>query len=120
MIRDAANPQQVERLLKVYQQRLSYRIVRAAEESKIALSEQQQVAAALSFVQPELGQTISQQQLAEAISQPLQRIQEQVSLALSTSHVTGCDLPDWRQRPLAVTACRLAAATARYPAGGWQ
>ncbi|ENJ7945771.1 molecular chaperone [Yersinia enterocolitica] len=88
LIRDAAHPQQVELLLKVYQQRLSYRLVRAAEESKIALSEQQQVAAALDFVQPELGQTISQQQLAEAISQPLQRIQEQVSLALATSHVT--------------------------------
>ncbi len=35
LIRDAANPQHVERLLKVYQQRLSYRLVRAAEESKL-------------------------------------------------------------------------------------
>lgn len=39
------------------------------------------------FVEAELGQIISQQQLAEAISPPLQRIQEQVSLALTTSNV---------------------------------
>ncbi|WP_016606926.1 molecular chaperone, partial [Yersinia pestis] len=87
LIRDAANPQHVERLLKVYQQRLSYRLVRAAEESKIALSDQEQVATTLDFVEAELGQIISQQQLAEAISPPLQRIQEQVSLALTTSNV---------------------------------
>lgn len=51
LIRDAANPQHVERLLKVYQQRLSYRLVRAAEESKIALSDQEQVATTLDFVE---------------------------------------------------------------------
>jgi hypothetical chaperone protein len=88
LIRDAAHPQRVERLLKVHQQRLSYRLVRAAEESKIALSEQTQVAAVLNFVESGLSQTINQQHLAEAIAQPLQRILEQVSLALSTSHIT--------------------------------
>ncbi|MEY4475070.1 MAG: hypothetical protein RL248_837 [Pseudomonadota bacterium] len=88
LIRDAAHPQRVERLLKVHQQRLSYRLVRAAEESKIALSEKVQVAAVLNFVESGLSQTINQQHLAEAIAQPLQRILEQVSLALSTSHIT--------------------------------
>lgn len=43
---------------------------------------------ALDFIKPQLGQTISQQQLADAIGQPLQRIQEQVNLALATSNVT--------------------------------
>jgi hypothetical chaperone protein len=54
MIRDAANPDQVKRLLKVHQQRLSYRLVRAAEESKIALSERQSVTAALDFIEPDV------------------------------------------------------------------
>ncbi|MFY3758385.1 molecular chaperone, partial [Escherichia coli] len=39
----------------------------------------------LAFVQPELAEIISQGQLADAISQPLQRIQEQVTAALATS-----------------------------------
>ncbi len=85
LIRDAAEPEKVKRLLKVHQQRLSYRLVRAAEESKIALSGQPSISAQLDFVQPELAEMISQEQLADAIAQPLLRIQEQVSAALATS-----------------------------------
>ncbi|MBE0150155.1 Hsp70 family protein, partial [Serratia fonticola] len=81
----AAEPEKVKRLLKVHQQRLSYRLVRAAEESKIALSGQASISAQLDFVQPELAEMISQEQLADAIAQPLLRIQEQVSAALATS-----------------------------------
>ncbi|WON75819.1 molecular chaperone [Serratia sp. UGAL515B_01] len=88
LIRDAAEPEKVKRLMKVYQQRLSYRLVRAAEESKIALSEQESFRAQLAFVQPELAITLSQDQLADAITQPLMRIQEQVSAALTTSKST--------------------------------
>jgi hypothetical chaperone protein len=88
MIRDAANPDRVKRLLKIHQQRLSYRLVRAAEESKIALSERENVTASLAFIEAGLTENISQQQLSEAIAQPLERIQEQVSLALATSDIT--------------------------------
>ncbi|MCS3407615.1 molecular chaperone [Serratia sp. AKBS12] len=88
LIRDAAEPEKVQRLLKVYQQRLSYRLVRAAEESKIALSAQDSTQVPLAFVQPDLAETIGQGQLAEAIAQPLQRIQEQVTAALATSQST--------------------------------
>ncbi|MFI8416550.1 molecular chaperone [Serratia sp. NPDC078593] len=84
LIRDAAEPEKLQRLLKVYQQRLSYRLVRSAEESKIALSQQENTTVPLAFVQSELSETLSQQQLAEAISQPLQRIQEQITAALAT------------------------------------
>ncbi len=87
MIRDAANPDQVKRLLKIHQQRLSYRLVRAAEESKIALSERQSVTAALEFIEAGLAEEISQQQLSDAIAQPLERIQEQVSIALASSEI---------------------------------
>lgn len=75
LILDAAEPEKVKRLLKVYQQRLSYRLVRAAEESKIALSGQTAISAPLSFVQADLAESISRDQLADAISQPLMRIQ---------------------------------------------
>ncbi|RTF93200.1 cell division protein FtsA [Serratia marcescens] len=85
LILDAAEPEKVKRLLKVYQQRLSYRLVRAAEESKIALSGQTAISAPLNFVQADLAESISQDQLADAISQPLMRIQEQVSAALASS-----------------------------------
>jgi hypothetical chaperone protein len=85
LIRDAAEPEKVQRLLKVYQQRLSYRLVRAAEESKIALSDQASIRTSLAFVQPGLAEIIHQPQLAEAIAQPLLRIQEQVSAALASS-----------------------------------
>lgn len=85
LIRDAAEPEKVRRLLQVYRQRLSYRLVRAAEESKIALSGEATTRVPLAFVQPELAEIISQGQLADAISQPLQRIQEQVTAALATS-----------------------------------
>lgn len=88
LIRDAAEPEKVKRLLKVHQQRLSYRLVRAAEESKIAQSNQASISTQLAFVQPGLVEIISQDRLAEAIEQPLMRIQEQVSAALATSQST--------------------------------
>ncbi|PLR48806.1 MULTISPECIES: molecular chaperone [Yersiniaceae] len=88
LIRDAADPARVQRLLKVYQQRLSYRLVRAAEESKIALSHDAEIRTALDFVEASLSERITQQQLGEAISQPLARIQEQVTVALEGSAVT--------------------------------
>ncbi|WP_421506685.1 molecular chaperone [Erwinia rhapontici] len=85
LIRDAAEPQKVQRLLKVWQQRLSYRLVRAAEESKIALSDRDEVMTAMHFIDGGLETEISVAGLQAAISQPLERIQEQVTLALNTS-----------------------------------
>ncbi|WP_437612984.1 molecular chaperone [Erwinia sp. V71] len=85
LIRDAQQPEAVKRLLKVWQQRLSYRLVRAAEESKIALSDREQTRAALDFIDTALGSDISVAGLQAAIQQPLERIQEQVKLALESS-----------------------------------
>nr|WP_314427532.1 molecular chaperone [uncultured Erwinia sp.] len=85
LIRDAREPEKVKRLLKVWRQRLSYRLVRAAEESKIALSDRPQTLAGLDFIDEGLATDISAAALQAAISQPLERIQEQVALALETS-----------------------------------
>lgn len=87
LIRDAREPEKVAHLQKVWRQRLSYRLVRVAEECKIALSDSSQIATALPFIAAELGCDISQVDLENAISQPLQRILEQVSLALENSRV---------------------------------
>ncbi|MFT5815020.1 MAG: putative chaperone protein [Psychroserpens sp.] len=43
LIRDAEQPELLKRLLTVQQQKLSYRVVNAAEQSKIALTEQTQL-----------------------------------------------------------------------------
>ena len=85
LIRDAQEPEKVKRLLKVWQQRLGYRLVRAAEESKIALSDRILTTSGLAFIEPSLETDISVDALKAAIAQPLERIQEQVKLALDES-----------------------------------
>ncbi|UCQ25307.1 molecular chaperone [Edwardsiella piscicida] len=88
LVRDASQPQQVERLLQVYRDRLSYRLVRCAEEGKIALSQQPHCRVALDFIASGLETTLHDDALAAAITQPLARIQEQVSAALAVSAIT--------------------------------
>ncbi|WP_213794951.1 molecular chaperone [Klebsiella aerogenes] len=88
LLRDARDADKVALLLKVWRQRLSYRLVRSAEESKIALSAQPDFTAELPFISDELATAISQQGLEEALNQPLARIMEQVKLALESSHET--------------------------------
>lgn len=85
LARDARDAEKVALLYKVWQQRLSYRLVRSAEESKIALSDRPEVATTLPFISNELATAISQQGLETALDQPLTRIMEQVHLALNES-----------------------------------
>lgn len=85
MIRDARQPEQVKRLLTVWRQRLSYRLVQRAEESKITLSDRPQAMADLHFIDPDLAVAITADELNSAITQPLMRIQQQITLALKAS-----------------------------------
>ncbi|HGK7504968.1 molecular chaperone [Kluyvera cryocrescens] len=85
LARDARDAEKVFLLYKVWQQRLSYRLVRCAEESKIALSENTQIDTALPFISDTLATAISQDGLEAALNQPLTRILEQVQLALENS-----------------------------------
>ncbi|MFU0882097.1 molecular chaperone [Kluyvera cryocrescens] len=85
LARDARDADKVSLLYKVWQQRLSYRLVRSAEESKIALSENAQINTALPFISDALATAISQDGLEAALNQPLTRILEQVQLALENS-----------------------------------
>lgn len=88
LVRDAREADKVALLQKVWKQRLSYRLVRSAEESKIALSGQMQTQAQLPFISNELATAIDQAGLEAALNQPLQRILEQVQLALDNSDTT--------------------------------
>ncbi|UAK22781.1 molecular chaperone [Kluyvera sp. CRP] len=85
LARDARDAEKVALLYKVWQQRLSYRLVRSAEESKIALSESAQIDTHLPFISDTLATAISQDGLVAALNQPLTRILEQVQLALENS-----------------------------------
>ena len=85
LARDARDVEKVALLYKVWQQRLSYRLVRCAEERKIALSDRPEVATTLPFISDELATAITQQGLETALDQPLTRIMEQVHLALNAS-----------------------------------
>ncbi|KFB98421.1 putative heat shock protein [Trabulsiella guamensis ATCC 49490] len=87
MVRDARDADKVALLLKVWQQRLSYRLVRSAEESKIALSDRQEILTNLPFISETLATEINQLGLEAALNQPLARILEQVQLALDNSNV---------------------------------
>ena len=90
LVRDAQDGEKVALLYKVWRQRLSYRVVRTAEESKIALSDRAEHAVSLPFISDELATAISQDGLETALAQPLQRILEQVQLALEN----GKEKPD--------------------------
>ena len=59
--------------------------MRSAEESKIALSDQTIVTAAIPFISDTLATDISQHGLEAAHNQPLTRILEQVQLALDNA-----------------------------------
>ena len=85
LARDARDAEKVSLLYKVWQQRLSYRLVRSAEESKIALSKSAQIDTHLPFISDTLATAISQDGLEAALNQPLTRILEQVQLALENS-----------------------------------
>lgn len=85
MIRDAREPAQVKRLLSVWQQRLSYRLVQQAEACKIALSDKPLTYAALAFIETALETRVSAEEMVQAIAQPVSQIQTQIRQALDDS-----------------------------------
>ncbi|QWA09670.1 molecular chaperone [Sodalis ligni] len=87
----AADPDRLSGLLQVYRQRLSYRLVRSAEQSKIALSSESRTVAPLDFIRSGIEVPISQAELEDAIRQPMNRIQQQVDEVLAQS---GAPRPD--------------------------
>jgi hypothetical chaperone protein len=66
LIAVAAEPQKVRRLLKVLHDRLTFRIVRDAELTKIALSKAHEADMDLGYIEDELTASVSQPELADA------------------------------------------------------
>lgn len=82
LMRDAQEPQKLARLIKLYDEKLSYRVIRDAEKTKIALSEQQSHDVDLSYLESGLDLSISSANFEEAIINPQQKINELVSEAI--------------------------------------
>lgn len=85
LIRDAREPERVALLQKVWRERLSYRLVREAEELKIALSEATQHISHLPFISSDISVDVTRQALELTLAQPLARVLEQVTLALEVA-----------------------------------
>ncbi|MGF1736478.1 molecular chaperone [Photobacterium satsumensis] len=85
--RDAAEPEKLMHLLKVYRETLGYQLVRKAEECKIALSDSPAHKLALSHLSSLLEVEVSQQQMAQAIEAPRVHISQLVTEAIEQSGI---------------------------------
>ncbi|MGF1760745.1 molecular chaperone [Photobacterium sagamiensis] len=83
--RDAAEPEKLQRLIQAYHETLGYQIVRKAEESKIALSEAATNKVQLNMLSELLEVTISQNDMAEAIESPKEKMSGLVAEAMAQS-----------------------------------
>lgn len=80
--RDAQQEQLVERLLKVQQQKLSYRLVNEAEQGKVALSRLDNAAVDLRDISAELSVNLSSALMAKAIEKELAQIGQLMQQAI--------------------------------------
>lgn len=74
LMKDAAKPQLIERLLKVQQEKLSYQLVNSAERAKIALTTTDNTAVALSYLDSALERDVSRDTLYQANARHLDNI----------------------------------------------
>ncbi|MBE8168203.1 MAG: molecular chaperone [Shewanella sp.] len=72
---DAVAPSMLSRLQTVQQQQLSYQIVKTAETTKIALSDQQQLSVKLPFIDAQLSIDLTQADFKQAIEFPIARVE---------------------------------------------
>ncbi|VEB72227.1 Heat shock protein 70 [Providencia rustigianii] len=79
---DAAEPALIARLLEVYHQTLGYRIVRKAEEAKIALSDDLSYLAQIPLAKELLETNISREKMVESIESPKSKMIELVKEAV--------------------------------------
>ncbi len=85
LIKQAADPSAVSRLQQLYQQHLSYYLVQGAEQAKIALAKQQQTTVSLQRLEADLQQTLSLEQLDQAIYIELNGIRKLIEHSLASA-----------------------------------
>ena len=88
LIKDAERTDLLQRLLKVQQDQLGYRIVRSAEGAKIALSDNPQIQISLDYICDKLHADVNESMFVDAISQPVRQIQSLMAQALTEAQVT--------------------------------
>ncbi|UUO21769.1 molecular chaperone [Colwellia sp. M166] len=86
LIRDAEQPELLTRLLTVQQQKLSYRVVNAAEQSKIAITEQTQQQVDLSDIDAELSVMLDRDGFAKACQRELNSIASLMTDAITQAN----------------------------------
>jgi hypothetical chaperone protein len=86
LIRDAEQPALISRLLTIQRQRLSYRIVNAAEQSKIALSDRDQHQTDLFDIDEALSITLERQDFSSACHRQLTSIADLMNDAITQAN----------------------------------
>ncbi|MEZ9596898.1 molecular chaperone [Shewanella sp. 10N.261.52.F9] len=87
LIKDAQHPELIQRLLKVQKEQLGYKIVRSAEQSKIALSDANSVDTPLDYIHNGLHAKVSDSDFEAAITMPLSKVEALMREALEQSGV---------------------------------
>ncbi len=85
MVKEAQQSDLVGRLLNVWRHKQSYQLVRSAEESKIRLSDSALTSIPLHYLDQGLETTLNVGQLNEAISQPLDKMIQQITEVMATA-----------------------------------
>lgn len=88
MMNDTQEPEKLARLIKLYDEKLSYKLLRDAEQTKIALSEHLEHAVDLSYLDEGLSLSINQSDLIEAIAKPQDNINKLVKEAIQQAGTT--------------------------------
>ncbi|ABV87843.1 molecular chaperone [Shewanella pealeana] len=87
LIKDAQKPELVQRLLKVQKEQLGYKLVRSAEQSKIALSSDACVDTPLEYIHAGLHARVSEDDFESAITIPLSKVEALMREALEQAGV---------------------------------
>ncbi|ART79013.1 molecular chaperone [Oceanisphaera avium] len=90
LLRDAEQPELLSRLLKVQKNKLSYRVVNAAEQSKIGLTDSLEQRVDLSDIDADLSVTVDREGFAKACNRELNAISALMTEAIAQA---GCE-PD--------------------------
>lgn len=88
MMNETQEPEKLARLIKLYDEKLSYKLLRDAEQTKIALSEHLEHSVDLSYLDEGLSLSIDQQSLTEAIAKPQENINRLVKEAIQQAGKT--------------------------------
>ena len=92
LLREAGEPEKIERLLSVLERRKGHELLARVEEAKIALSAETQTTIELADVVAGLGIAVGRDELERSIAGGLTRIEGRVTALLAEAGLTGADV----------------------------